>query len=81
MMNSKNQHSRILLSRNEGGAIAFCESCDVLELEIGAISLRIDSPSLEMLSKLMNEATASMKLYKQEKARFTQAIQRNCDLH
>jgi ABC-type transporter Mla MlaB component len=80
-MKPRNQHTRILLSRNEGGAIAFCESCDVLELEIGAVSLRIDSPSLELLCKLMNEAVVSMKTYKQEKARYTQAMQQNFGLH
>lgn len=80
-MKPRSQHSRILLSRNEGGAIAFCESCDVLELEIGAVTIRIDSHSLELLSKLMNEATASMKSYKQEKARFTQEMQQSFDLH
>ena len=80
-MRTKNQHSRVLLSRNEGGAIAYCEGCDVMELEIGAISLRIDSSSLELLSKLMNEATASMKTYQQEKARFTQAMEQNFGLH
>lgn len=80
-MRPRNQHSKILLSRNEGGAIAFCESCDVLELEIGAVSLRIDSLSLELLGKLINEASASMKTYKQEKAKFTQAMQHNFGLH
>lgn len=80
-MKPRSQHSRILLSRNEGGAIAFCESCDVLELEIGAVSLRIDSPSLELLCKLMNEAVVSMKTYKQEKAKFTEVMQQNFGLH
>ena len=80
-MRPRNQHSKILLSRNEGGAIAFCESCEVLELEIGAVSLRIDSLSLELLCQLMNEATVSMKTYKQEKAKFTEAMQQNFGLH
>ncbi len=80
-MRTKSQHSRMLLSKNEGGAITFCEDCDVLELEIGAVSLRIDSSSLELLNKLMNEATTSMKTYKQEKARFTQAMEQNFGLH
>ncbi len=80
-MRTKSQHSRMLLSKNEGGAIIFCEDCDVLELEIGAVSLRIDSSSLELLNKLMNEATTSMKTYKQEKARFTQAMEQNFGLH
>ena len=80
-MRPRNQLSKILLSRNEGGAIAFCESCDLLELEIGAVSLRLDSLSLELLCQLMNEASASMKIYKQEKAKFTEAMQQNFGLH
>ena len=80
-MRPRNKQKKILLSRNEGGAIAFCESCDVLELEIGAVSLRIDSLSLELLCQVMNEATASMKTYKQAKAKSTEAMQQNFGLH
>ncbi|MDI1308672.1 MAG: hypothetical protein PSV17_04465 [Methylotenera sp.] len=80
-MTTKNQHSRMLLSKNESGAITFCESCDVLELEIGAISLRINSLSLELLSQLMIEATKSMNTYKQEQAGFTQIKPQNFGLH
>lgn len=79
-MKTKNQHSKIILSENAGGAIAFCESCNVLELEVGPISLRIDTASLGLLSELINEAAVSMKTYKQERAIFRQAMQ-VFDLH
>ncbi len=81
MMKHKSQNSRILLSKNEGGAIAFCEACDVLELEIGTISLRVNAPSLEALSQLINEATESMKIYKSEKARFIQSMPSDISFH
>lgn len=69
-MDIKNQHSRVLLSKNEGGAITFCEGCNLLELDIGSLSLRLDGLALELLNQLMSEAKTSMRLYKQEKARF-----------
>lgn len=67
-MTPKNQHSRILLAKNTAGAIAFCESCDVIEMEIGAISLRIDAESLEALSVLLKDADIRLSYYRLEKA-------------
>lgn len=80
-MSPKNQHSRILLSKNESGAIGFCEACDVVEMEIGAISLRVDSSSLDSLSKLLKEAAQCLKILKIEKARFIQTTPSECNLH
>ena len=67
-MSPKNRHARILLAKNEGGAIAYCEGCDVVEIEIGAISLRIDAPSLEALSVLFKDADTRFDYYRLEKA-------------
>ena len=64
------QHSRILLAKNTSGSIAFCESCDVIELEIGSISMRIDAPSLEVLSLLLKDADIRLSYYRLEKASF-----------
>ena len=71
-MTPKNQHSRILLAKNTSGSVAFCESCDVIELEIGAISMRIDAPSLEALSMLVKDADIRLNYYRLEKASFNQ---------
>lgn len=38
---------RILLAKNEAGRVGYCEGCDVVELEIGAMSLRIDAKDYE----------------------------------
>ena len=67
-MSPKNQHARILLAKNTSGSIAFCEACDVVEMEIGAISLRIDAESLEALSTLLKDADVRLSYYRLEKA-------------
>ncbi|HSI24199.1 MAG TPA: hypothetical protein VK952_01130 [Methylotenera sp.] len=64
----KNQHARLLLAKNTAGAIAFCEACDVVEMEIGAISLRIDAESLEALSQLLKDANTRLNYYRLESA-------------
>lgn len=80
-MSPKNQHSRILLSKNESGAVGFCEARDVVEMEIGAISLRVDSLSLDLLSRLLNEAAQCLKILKVEKAGFIQTALTECNSH
>ena len=67
-MTPKNQHARILLAKNNAGAIAFCEACDVVEMEVGAISLRIDAESLEALSILLKDGNTRLSYYRLEMA-------------
>ncbi len=71
-MMPKNQHVRLLLAKNTAGAIAFCEACDVVEMEIGAISLRIDAESLEALSLLLKDANTRLNYYRLENASIIQ---------
>lgn len=80
-MSPKNQHLRILLAKNESGSIAFCESCDVVELEIGAISVRIDAQSLEALSGLFKDANIRLNYYCSEKASFEQSQATDLSFH
>ena len=69
-MSPKNQHSRVLLAKNENGSIAYCEGCDVVELELGAVSVRVDAESLETLSGLFKDANIRLNYYRLEKANF-----------
>lgn len=80
-MTPKNQHSRILLAKNESGSIAFCEGCDVVELEIGAISMRIDAQSLETLRGLFKAADTRLNYYRLEKASFEQSQTADLSFH
>jgi hypothetical protein len=73
-MTPKNQHARVLLAKNNAGAIAFCEACDVVEMEIGAISLRIDAESLEALSILLKDANTRLSYYRLEMASAEQKL-------
>lgn len=77
----KNQHNRILLAKNQSGAIAFCEACDVIEMEIGAISLRIDAESLEALSSLLKDADIRLSYYRLEKASHMQQQAADLSFH
>ncbi|WP_200876862.1 DUF6686 family protein [Methylotenera sp. L2L1] len=72
---------RILLSKNESGQIVFCENCNVAELELGAISLRIDAGTLHTLKALLADADTRLALYQQEKASYAQQSAINCSIH
>ncbi len=80
-MSPKNQHSRILLAKNESGSIAFCEGCDVVELEVGAISMRIDAQCLEALRGLFKDADTRLSYYRLEKASFEQSQTADLSFH
>jgi hypothetical protein len=80
-MAPKNQHSRILLGKNEGGTIVYCEACEVVEVELGAISVRLDATSLEALSALFKDADIRLSYYRLEKARFEQVISDDLSFH
>ncbi len=66
-MTTDNLCHRILLAKNQGCKVVYCEECDVTELEIGAISLRVESESLAHLYEVLKEATAKLAIYKNAK--------------
>ena len=70
-MATDNLCHRILLAKNQGCKIIYCEECDVTELEIGAISLRLESESIEHLYAVLKEATSKLAAYKQFKNQAT----------
>lgn len=78
---SSKRHAHILLAENQSGSVGFCETCNVVELEFGAISLRIDEESLARLSTLMKDATHRLTVYKSEKQRFTAKLPEDLMFH
>lgn len=48
--------NKILLAGNDGCRVAFCQTHQVAELEIGAVSLRLDVDNFATLNNLINEA-------------------------
>lgn len=68
-MKSKNEHNRKQLSKNASGRIEFCEECNVVELEIGAFSIRLHAQDLSILNHLIREADFNLNFHQLEKAR------------
>jgi len=80
-MSNESSCSRVLLSKNEIGRIVFCEGCSVAELEIGAISLRIEGSALNALKMLLADAATRLTLYQQEQAVYTKQTAVNYNVH
>jgi hypothetical protein len=55
-MNSTKQHKKVHLSGNDDCCVVFCSACNVLELNLGASTVRISPESLHMLSSTLNHA-------------------------
>lgn len=72
---------RVLLSKNESGQIVFCENCNVAELELGAISLRVEASTLQALRGLLADAVTRLNLYQHEKALQSEQAALNCSIH
>lgn len=68
----KKQHPHILLAENQAGMASYCDTCHVIELEIGAFSLRVDETSLALLSELLRDANYCLNVYQKERQKFTQ---------
>jgi hypothetical protein len=69
-MNTKNTHKRMQLSQNESGKIEYCEGCDVVEMEIGPVSVRLHAQDLALFSTLIQEGEMHLRYYQLEKTKF-----------
>jgi hypothetical protein len=69
-MSPKNSHKRIVLNKNQSGQVEYCEACDVVELEIGAVSIRLHAQDLSLFSMLIQEAELRLRYFNMEKTRF-----------
>jgi len=68
-MNPKNTHKRIQLNQNQSGKVEYCEGCDVIEMEIGPVSLRLHAQDLSLFSTLIQEAEMHLHFLKLEKTK------------
>lgn len=69
-MSPKNAHQRILLNKNQSGQVEYCEACNVVEMEVGPVSIRLHAQDLALFSALIQEAEMRLDYYKLEKAEF-----------
>lgn len=66
-MSVENLCHRILLAKNQGCKVVYCEECDVTELEVDSMSLRVESESLVQLFEVLKEAINKLSAYKKFK--------------
>jgi len=75
------KHPHILLAENHAGSVGYCESCHVVELEIGAISLRVDENTLALLGRLLRDADYRLNAYQNERQKSTQYLPEDLRFH
>ncbi len=80
-MSQKNEHRRILLNKNQSGVVEYCERCEVVEVEIGPVSIRLQAQDLELFSTLIQEADTRLRYYNIEKSRFEAAVVKVGGMH
>ncbi|WP_379032011.1 hypothetical protein [Methylophilus flavus] len=61
---------KILLSGQAGFRVHYCESHGTVELEIGAMSLRLDEDALEMMSDSLAESVSKLQALQATKGSF-----------
>lgn len=59
-MATQSTHAKIALSKNNAGTIRYCESCDVLEMGLEVISMRLGSAMFEALSSPLAQAVKQL---------------------
>jgi len=58
---------RILLAGIEGCKIVYCEGCAITELELGAISVRLEESALHNLQGILGQAIMKLSVLKATK--------------
>ena len=55
---------RIVLAGAEGCKIVYCEGCEVAEMELGAISVRLELSALHNLQTILGQAAMKLSVLK-----------------
>lgn len=63
-MNQNEPCKRVLLAGENGCRVVYCEACQVAELEIGALSLRLEESSLHQVHKTLEQALIKLSVLK-----------------
>lgn len=80
-MNVNYKHKRILLNKNPTGEIEYCEACDLVELALGPVSIRLHAKDLVLFSQLVSEAETRLSYYEAEKKRNHLSIENIDNFH
>jgi hypothetical protein len=66
-MSSAKQHKKVLLSGNEDCSVVFCPTCDILEVNVGSLTLRLNSAGMRHLNATLNKAGSELARFKTER--------------
>jgi hypothetical protein len=66
-MSANNTHKKMLLSRNQSGQIAYCKTCEIVEIEIGPVSVRLHEQDLNQFCELVKQAELQLNNIHDEK--------------
>jgi Zn finger protein HypA/HybF involved in hydrogenase expression len=69
-MSEHSMCKKILLSGQAGFRVHYCETHHTVELEIGAMSLRLDEDALEMMSDSLAESVSKLHVLQATKGSF-----------
>jgi hypothetical protein len=56
MMNANNRHKKVRLSGNDDCGVVFCPGCGVLEVSVGAMTMRFNHASFYTLGATLSQA-------------------------
>lgn len=62
-MKTANNCRRVVLAGGEGCRVLYCEECNVAEVEVGALSLRLEAHAFNSLAEMMQEAAARLAIH------------------
>lgn len=69
-----NPCKRILLAGVDGCRVSYCEDCHVAEVEVGALSLRLEAHAFANLSEIMQEASAKLAAFHAAKSAYEREV-------
>lgn len=69
-MGPKNEHKRVLLNRNQSGQVDYCDGCEVVEIAVGPVSVRLHSQDLQLFSTLIQGAVMRLEAYSFDREAF-----------
>jgi asparagine synthetase A len=59
-MNSTKQCRRVVLAGSEGCQVVYCPDCEIAELEIGAMNIRLEESVFRTVVSMLNSATKTL---------------------
>lgn len=73
--------NKVLLAGNEGCRVTYCQTHQATELEIGAISIRLDVEAFSTLNALINEAMAKIQTLHASQHAYSTLMQKLTNKH